>query len=94
MTERELPRRTADIAGDYLETLDTRPIRPDRRYREMFELLDRPLPEGPSEPLAVIEELSAQAAAGIMAMGSGRWYGFVADGAVPSSLAADWLVSA
>jgi glutamate/tyrosine decarboxylase-like PLP-dependent enzyme len=94
VTERELLRRTAEIAADYLETLDTRPIRPDRRYREMFELLDGPVPERPSEPLAVVEELSAQAAAGIMAMGSGRWYGFVAGGAVPSSLAADWLVSA
>ena len=31
---------------------------------------------------------------GVMAIGSGRWYGFVAGGAVPSSLAADWLVSA
>jgi glutamate/tyrosine decarboxylase-like PLP-dependent enzyme len=30
----------------------------------------------------------------VMAIGSGRWYGFVAGGSVPSSLAADWLVSA
>ena len=94
MSERELLRRTAEIAADYIETLDTRPIRPERRYREMFDLLDRPLPETPSDPLTVVEELASDAAAGIMAIGSGRWYGFVAGGAVPSSLAADWLVSA
>ena len=94
MTERELLQRTAEIAADYLETLDTRPIRPDRRYREMLALLDRPLPERPSDPAAVIEELVSSTAPGLMAIGSGRWFGFVAGGAVPSSLAADWLVSA
>ena len=29
-----------------------------------------------------------------MAIGSGRWFGFVAGGALPASLASDWLVSA
>ena len=94
MTERELLARTAALAADYLETLDTRPVRPERRYREMFELLDRPLPEQASDPLAVVEELAAAAEPGLMAIGSGRWFGFVAGGALPASLASDWLVSA
>ena len=94
MSERELLRHTAEIAADYIETLDTRAIRPDRGYREMHELLDSPVPEHPSDPLAVVDELASDMASGIMAIGSGRWYGFVAGGAVPSSLAADWLVSA
>jgi glutamate/tyrosine decarboxylase-like PLP-dependent enzyme len=94
VTERELLGRTAELAADYLETLDTRPVRPEQSYREMLALLDRPLPEHSSEPRAVVEELAQVAEAGIMAIGSGRWFGFVAGGAVPSSLAADWLVSA
>jgi glutamate/tyrosine decarboxylase-like PLP-dependent enzyme len=94
VTERELLERTAAIAADYLETLDTRPIRPERGYREMHELFDRPVPEHPAEPAEVVEELAAVGEQGVMAIGSGRWYGFVAGGAVPSSLAADWLVSA
>ena len=94
MTERELLARTAELAADYLETLDTRPVRPERRYREMFELLDRPLPEQASDPLAVVEELAEAAEPGLMAIGSGRWFGFVAGGALPASLASDWLVSA
>lgn len=65
MSERELLRRTAEIAADYIETLGTRPIRPDRRYQEMFELLDRPLPDRPSEPMAVVEELASSAAPGL-----------------------------
>ena len=94
MTERELLARTAAIAADYLETLDTRPVRPERRYREMLALLDSPLPEHPTDPAVVLEELAAVAEPGIMAIGSGRWFGFVAGGALPASLASDWLVSA
>ncbi len=94
MTERELLSRTAELAADYLETLDARPIRPERRYREMVALLDRPVPEHPSDPLDVVEELAAVGEPGVMAIGSGRWFGFVAGGALPASLASDWLVSA
>ena len=93
MTERELLERTAARAADYLETLDTRPVRPERDYREMLADLDRPLPEHGAEPDAVVEELARAAEPGLMAIGSGRWFGFVAGGAVPASLAADWLVS-
>jgi glutamate/tyrosine decarboxylase-like PLP-dependent enzyme len=93
VTERELLRRTAALAADYLDTLDTRPVRPERRYQEMLELLDRPLPEHPTPPEDVIEELVTTAEQGVMAIGSGRWFGFVAGGALPASLASDWLVS-
>jgi glutamate/tyrosine decarboxylase-like PLP-dependent enzyme len=93
VTERELLERTAARAADYLETLDTRPVRPERDYREMLAALDRPLPEHGAEPDAVVEELARAAEPGLMAIGSGRWFGFVAGGAVPASLAADWLVS-
>jgi glutamate/tyrosine decarboxylase-like PLP-dependent enzyme len=94
VTERELLERTAAIAADYIETLDTRPIRPEHGYREMHELFDRAVPDRPADPAEVVEELAAVGEQGVMAIGSGRWYGFVAGGAVPASLAADWLVSA
>jgi glutamate/tyrosine decarboxylase-like PLP-dependent enzyme len=94
VTERELLARTAALAADYLETLDTRPIRPERGYREMLAALDASVPDGPSEPAAVVEELAQAADEGITAMGSGRYFGFVIGGALPASLAADWLVSA
>ncbi len=93
MTERELLTRTAEIAADYLETLDTRGVAPQRTYREMHAALDAPVPEGPSDPNAVIEELATTLEPGITAMGSGRFFGFVIGGAMPSTIAADWLVS-
>jgi len=94
VTERELLERTATIAADYLETLETRPVRPERDYRAMLDALDAPLPDGPSDPAAVVEELGRTGEPGVTAMGSGRYFGFVIGGALPASLAADWLVSA
>jgi hypothetical protein len=93
MTERELLRHTAEIAADYLETLDTRSVAAEHDYREMLAALDRPLPEGPCNPLEVVEELVGAADDGLVAMGSGRHLGFVIGGALPGSMAVDWLVS-
>jgi len=94
VTERELLTRTAEIAADYVDSLGTRGVGPRRAYREMLAAVDRPVPEGPSEPLAVVEELAATLEPGITAMGSGRYFGFVIGGALPASVAVDWLVSA
>jgi glutamate/tyrosine decarboxylase-like PLP-dependent enzyme len=41
----------------------------------------------------VIAELAAAADPGIVAEASGRYFGFVVGGAVPASIAADWLTS-
>jgi glutamate/tyrosine decarboxylase-like PLP-dependent enzyme len=65
-----------------------------RDYRGMLAALDRPLPEGPSDPLEVVEQLVRDAGDGLVAMGSGRYFGFVVGGALPSSTAVDWLASA
>jgi hypothetical protein len=92
--ERTLLARTAEIAAEYLETLDTRPVRPDADYAAMLRAVDLPLPEQGEDPLAVVEGLASVAEPGITAMGSGRYFGFVIGGALPASLAADWLVSA
>ena len=94
MSEREVLARAAAIAADYVESLGTRPVGPARTYPEMLAVLDEPLPEGPSDPGGVVGELARVADEGITAMGSGRYYGFVIGGALPASLAADWLVSA
>ena len=92
--ERALLIRTAELAAQYLDTLATRPIRPDADYATMIKALDGPVPEEGMDPLALVDELAAVAEPGLTAMGSGRYFGFVIGGALPASLAADWLVSA
>jgi glutamate/tyrosine decarboxylase-like PLP-dependent enzyme len=92
--ERELLRRTAEIAADFIESLDDRPVWPPASIEELRASLDMPLQDEPRTPLDVVEELAAATEPGVVAIPSGRYFGFVIGGAVPASLAADWLTSA
>ena len=91
--ERELLRRTAEIAGDFLETLDERSIAPAAGIDELRAALGGPLPDESGDPLAVVEALAAAAEPGVVGIPSGRYFGFVIGGALPAALAADWLTS-
>ena len=93
MGERELLRRTAEIAGDFLESLDQRPVWPPASVEELRRDLGGPLPNEPVDPLTVIEELAGTADRGVVAMPGGRYFGFVIGGSLPAALAADWLTS-
>jgi glutamate/tyrosine decarboxylase-like PLP-dependent enzyme len=91
--ERQLLRRTADIAAAFLETLDERSIAPTAGVEELRASLGGALPEGPSDPLDVLESLAEAAEPGVVGIPSGRYFGFVIGGSVPAALAADWLTS-
>src|SRR5262249_6915920 len=54
---------------------------------------DAPVPDGPSDPLAVIEHLAAAADPGLTAMPSGRFFGWVIGAALPAAGPAHWLTS-
>ena len=94
MTERELLRRAAELAADHLDTLETRPVYPRVSVDELTARIDVPLPDGPTDPAAVVEELAAALEPGVVASQSGRYFGFVVGSSLPSALAADVLVSA
>jgi glutamate/tyrosine decarboxylase-like PLP-dependent enzyme len=91
---RELLRRTAEIAAAYVDSLDERPVFPKVEPEELRKALGGPLPEEPLPDEQVVEELAHAAEPGLVAMGSGRYFGFVIGGALPAALAADWLASA
>jgi glutamate/tyrosine decarboxylase-like PLP-dependent enzyme len=93
VNERELLHATADYAADFLETLDERPIRSEADVDELTRSLGGPLPEAGMDPHAVVASLVENASPGIVGMPSGRFFGFVIGGALPSALAADWLTS-
>jgi glutamate/tyrosine decarboxylase-like PLP-dependent enzyme len=91
---RDLLRRTADLAADFLDSLDYRPVFPRVSPAELRRSLGGSFPDGPSDPQAVVESLAAAADPGIVAIPSGRYFGFVNGGGLPAALAADWLTSA
>ncbi|HET6622939.1 MAG TPA: aminotransferase class V-fold PLP-dependent enzyme [Gaiellaceae bacterium] len=91
--ERELLRRTAELAADFVESLDGRAVWPPATIDELRSTLGGRLPEESSDPLEVVEALADAAERGVVGIPSGRYFGFVIGGAVPASLAADWLTS-
>jgi glutamate/tyrosine decarboxylase-like PLP-dependent enzyme len=81
-------------AAQWLASVPTRPVHPTATADELLAQFGRPLPDGPTDPVTVVDELVATAEPGLMAIGSGRFYGWVMGGTLPAALAADWMVSA
>jgi glutamate/tyrosine decarboxylase-like PLP-dependent enzyme len=85
---------TADYASGFLASLDDRRVPPQASIEELRAALGGPLPERGSDATQVVAELIEAAEPGLMAMPSGRFFGFVIGGALPVTVAADWLTSA
>jgi glutamate/tyrosine decarboxylase-like PLP-dependent enzyme len=91
--DRDLLHQTADYAADFLASLGERPVVPAATAEELQAALGGPLPRHGTDPRAVIASLVENASPGLMASQSGRFFGFVIGGSLPSALAADWLTS-
>jgi glutamate/tyrosine decarboxylase-like PLP-dependent enzyme len=91
---RALLQRTADLAADFLDSLEDRPVFPHVSVDDLRATLRVPLQDDPLDPERVVEDLAAAAEPGLVAMPSGRYFGFVIGGGLPAALAADWLTSA
>lgn len=81
-------------AREWIESVPGRNVAPSADVNVMLEVFREPLPRHPSAPEAVVDELARLAEPGLMAMSSGRFFGWVIGGTLPASLGADWLVSA
>jgi hypothetical protein len=91
--ERKALERVLEEATGFLEDLPERRVAACTDVDGVAAALRRPLPEEGAEPLEVIEELIAGAEPGVVAMPSGRFFGWVIGGVLPATLAADWLTS-
>ncbi len=85
--------RVLDETISFLSGLDDRPVAARADVDRVAEALGGPLPEEGSEALEVVEALIAGAEPGVVAMPSGRFFGWVIGGVLPATLAADWLTS-
>ncbi|WP_433219606.1 pyridoxal phosphate-dependent decarboxylase family protein [Dactylosporangium sp. CS-047395] len=81
-------------ARAWLGSLPERAVPPRVDADRLAPVLGGPLPEEPADPAEVVAMLAREAEPGLMAMPSGRFYGWVIGGTLPAALGADWLVSA
>lgn len=86
--------RARHHAQGWLDSVPERHVGPTVDADLLAEQFAQMLPDEPTDPAAVIDELAARSAPGLMAIQSGRFFGWVMGGTLPAALAADWLVSA
>ncbi len=86
--------RAVEHAREWLNSVPERPVRPQRSAADLLAGFGGPLPDRPTPPEDVVDLLATLADPGLMAMQSGRFFGWVIGGTLPAALAADWLVSA
>ncbi len=94
MTHRSLLHRAQEIAASYLDTVSSRRVGAAATRAELIRALGGPLPEGPADGGEVIEELARAADSGLVATVGPRYFGFVTGGAIPVTVATEWLGSA
>jgi glutamate/tyrosine decarboxylase-like PLP-dependent enzyme len=90
----ELLRDAAARSLRYIESLATRPVAPRPEGIAGLARFDEPLPDGPREPLETLRLLDEVGTPATMAMAGPRFFGFVIGGALPVTVATNWLATA
>ena len=81
-------------ASRYLAGLDERPVYPGVGAVARLAELDQPMPEHPQAADTVLRQLDELGSPATMASAGGRFFGFVVGGALPVTVAANWLATA
>jgi glutamate/tyrosine decarboxylase-like PLP-dependent enzyme len=90
---RRLLTDAAKRASRYLESLDTRAVRPEAEAVAALSKFDQAFPDHESTAEAVLAELDEIGSPATMASAGGRFFGFVTGGALPATVAANWLAT-
>ena len=89
----ELFVQAARAAARHRATVGDRPVRATRDLDDLRRAFAGPLPDAPTPPQQVLEELLAAAEGGITGSVGPRYFGFVIGGALPAASAADILTT-
>ena len=91
---RVLLEESAQRAIAYLEGLEDRSVAPSPEAVAKLVALDEPLPDDLTTAEAVLKQLDEIGSPATMAMAGSRFFGFIIGGALPVTLAANWLAGA
>jgi glutamate/tyrosine decarboxylase-like PLP-dependent enzyme len=83
----------ARLAAAYLDRITDRHVGGRAPRADLLAALGGTLPDAGQEPHTVLEEMASAADAGLVATPGPRYFGFVTGGALPVTVAADWLAS-
>ena len=86
--EREIYQLALAYGCDYLKTLRQRPVFPSQQALNALSEFDQPLPDQPTAPTAILEQLHRLGSPAATALGGGRYFGFVNGGLLPAALGA------
>ena len=93
MAEEDALARALDLARGYVASRAGRPVWATATLHELRAALGGPLPATPIDPTDVIDALVRAAEPGLVTTTGPRYFGFVTGGALPATVAAEWLTA-
>ena len=81
----------ADRVSEYRRGVGERPVISRSGGAELTAMVGGPLPQRPTDPAETVRLLADAVDAGSVATTGPRYFGFVVGGAMPATIAADWL---
>jgi glutamate/tyrosine decarboxylase-like PLP-dependent enzyme len=93
VAEQDALARALDLARGYVASRADRPVWATATLRELRAALGGPLPATPIDPTDVIDALARAAEPGLVTTTGPRYFGFVTGGALPATVAAEWLTA-
>ena len=93
MAEQDALDRAIALARGYAASRGSRPVWATATLQQLRSALGGPLPATPIDPREVIDALATAAEPGLVTTTGPRYLGFVTGGALPATVAAEWLTA-